>query len=591
MNYVGIDLGTSNSSLSYFDDETIVNAKLEQLESKAKTICKTTLASCLYLTAEDEFNSEDLSMSFGKNEYVGGDFAKSLGSQNPKRFISSAKSWLCQTTVARDEKILPFNSDISHKISPVEASTAYLQHMIKAAGINTSEKVTLTVPASFDEVSRELTLKSAKDAGISQAHLLEEPLAAFYSWISENEESWRESLEAGDLVVVCDVGGGTCDFSLIHIKDNKGKLELERISVGDHLLLGGDNMDLALALKLKLDHEKTSKKLDQWQFQSLVYQVKSAKEKLLGSSDLEEVKISVSSRGSAIFGSSVSFSLRKDDVEAYLTSSFFPVVDKETQIEGRGRAGLQRVGLQYETDPSISKHFVEFLRNSSKKINIEANSELSKRLEGGLLLPNKILFNGGVFKSKAIRDSFMVAVKSLFAGDFSMLEGANYELAVARGAAYFSKLNASGEGIKIKAGTSKSYYIGVESNQMAIPGFSKSLDALCVVEKGTEEGSFLEVSQSNFCLLTGEMVTFRFFSAEDREEDKLGDLIESGEDFLEETSQLSALCEIDCLEKGNLATVSLATEIDDLGQMKIYIYSKKFDKKWKLDFDLRAYEK
>ena len=404
------------------------------------------------------------------------------------------------------------------------------------------------------------------------------------------EESWREELEAGDLVLVCDVGGGTHDFSLISISDKDGKLDLNRVSVGDHLLLGGDNMDMALAFKLKTEHEKESSKLDQWQFQSLVYQVKNAKEKLLSDEALDSVNISVSSRGSSLFASALSFKLEKADVENYLTNGFFPSVDQNSTVKQARKLGLQKLGLKYETDPAISKHVVEFLRKAKANLGSNEDEMVSLRVDGELLLPNKILFNGGVFKSKAIRKALLDSLGSICSGDLYELSGANYDLAVSRGASYFAKMSETGKGIKIKAGSSRSYYLGVESSEMAMPGFEPPVEGLCVVSMGTEEGTSHVVSESEFSLLTGETAHFRFFSSNERADDLVGAVVEDAEQMLEETASLTSVFQLEGANKGELVAVSIETEIDDLGQMKLYLKHKTSDKKWKLDFDLRAHE-
>ena len=322
--YLGIDLGTSNSALSCFEGDKLITEDVEQLRSASSSIKKKSLDSCLYIAKNGEFKDGDLNLSWGPQKYIVGDFAKNHGAMNPDRLISSAKSWLCQNRIPREEKILPWKGSSEQKYSPLEASTIYLKHLMKTLDSEPEAPVTITVPASFDEVARELTVKAALDAGIKDCVLLEEPQAAFYSWISEREGSWRDDLAKGDVVLVCDVGGGTSDFSLIAIDEENGNLALRRLAVGDHLLLGGDNMDAALAYMLATKHEKTNPKLDHWQLKSLTLQVKSAKEKLLGDTSLNEINLSVSSRGASLFSSAVSFKLTREEVEKIFDSRLLP---------------------------------------------------------------------------------------------------------------------------------------------------------------------------------------------------------------------------------------------------------------------------
>ena len=372
--YLGIDLGTSNSALSCFEGDKLITEDVEQLRSASSSIKKKSLDSCLYIAKNGEFKDGDLNLSWGPQKYIVGDFAKNHGAMNPDRLISSAKSWLCQNRIPREEKILPWKGSSEQKYSPLEASTIYLKHLMKTLDSEPEAPVTITVPASFDEVARELTVKAALDAGIKDCVLLEEPQAAFYSWISEREGSWRDDLAKGDVVLVCDVGGGTSDFSLIAIDEENGNLALRRLAVGDHLLLGGDNMDAALAYMLATKHEKTNPKLDHWQLKSLTLQVKSAKEKLLGDTSLNEINLSVSSRGASLFSSAVSFKLTREEVEKYLIQGFFPLADENAKVNTSRQLGLQTMGLKYEVDPAITKHLVCFLRKARQ--NVCSNEQL-----------------------------------------------------------------------------------------------------------------------------------------------------------------------------------------------------------------------
>jgi molecular chaperone DnaK (HSP70) len=418
---VGIDFGTSNSaiSLSRPEDDAISSLEITQVASPGTLEERRVLPSAIYINAEGEFNPGTLAVPWSEDKNpstVTGSFARERGSQVPERLVSSAKSWLCNDHVNRRDAILPWRSQIGEeKISPFGAAIQILDHIRSSLLYNSPDdfelakaKVVLTVPASFDEVARALTFNASIAAGFGEVTLLEEPQAAFYSWLAERKDKWSEEVTPDDVILVCDVGGGTADFSLITVTTENGILGLERISVGEHILLGGDNMDLALAIALKQQFSSEGKEIDEWQFQSLVHASRMAKEKLFSEPDISELNISVAGRGSSLFSQSLSTRLTREMMESVILDGFVPETEISEMPVDRKDSALQEFGLPYAADPVLSKHLASFLVESLG--NVRSDPKLSKLMESKLnlkdancIIPTAILFNGGVFKADAIR--------------------------------------------------------------------------------------------------------------------------------------------------------------------------------------------
>ena len=377
---LGIDLGTSHSALSYWrkGESEISLLEVDQISSPGQRSRDSVLPSVVYLPHEGEVSKGDMLMPWGDSSaeegklHCVGKWARERGAQVPDRAISSAKSWLCNRLVNRNEQILPWGSSVEGKMSPVGALTLYLEHL-KHCFLHEKRdeepsadclELTLTVPASFDELARSLTHEAAKQAGFASVPLLEEPQAACYSWIARNEKDWREQVSPGELVLVCDVGGGTTDFSLIAVKEHGGELELVRLSVGDHLLLGGDNMDLSLAYMLKNKLQKDGHKVDRWQFSSLVSQARLGKEALLNDTSMQEAVVSIAGKGSSLMASALSTKLTRQELEEHLLDGFLPLTELEDQPKKRQASGFQELGLEYESEPAISRHLSRFLHRS-----------------------------------------------------------------------------------------------------------------------------------------------------------------------------------------------------------------------------------
>ncbi len=596
---IGIDLGTSNSALAYCkDDENSVHIlDIPQVQRLGELFTSHTLSSAMYLAPDKEVNEAEVRLPWetqGNTQKIVGNWALSRGTLSPDRLVLSAKSWLINQFTDPREEILPWSSDLSQKISPLHALSSYLLHL-KSAFVHqfpdaAVSNVVITIPASFDEAARQLVVEAAQLAGLEKLSLLEEPQAAFYSFITSHAKTWQKQVQAGDLVLVCDVGGGTSDFSLIAIHDQDDSLALERIAVGDHLLLGGDNMDMAIAYMLKAEFAKNGTNLDNWQFLSLVNEARRAKELLLADEKLKEVPISITKRGSKLMASTLTHVLTRSQVESLVLDGFFPVVGVDETLEKR-TLGIQEWGLPYESDPAITKHLSAFLKRAYQTL--KASPHLSKLTalpaDRDYLLPNRILFNGGVFEAQVLKDRILNILKTWGAQNLELLSNPQLALAVAKGAAYFAHIKKSGKGVRIKAGTVRSYYIGLEAPRLAVPGWKASLKALCVLPQGTEEGTHLPPTKNQFALLTGESVQFRFFHSKQRGADSVGTFVEDAESVLEESPALSVTLP-NAGAKKELVPVTLEAAVSDVGTLQLFMKHVKSDQKWQLEFDLRKSE-
>ena len=431
---VGIDLGTTNSVVSYTETDAeepeIRLFEIPQLTAPGSVEERNSLPSFLYLPPTAEIGEGGLALPWAKKrDYAVGLYAQGRGAEVPDRVVTSAKSWLSHSGTDRTAAILPWASpDDVPQLSPVEVTARYLAHLREAWDAThpdqplASQEVLVTVPASFDEVARELTLRAAREADLPDITLLEEPQAAFYAWIDTAGDAWREQVEVGDRILVCDVGGGTTDLSLIAVGERDGALELERVAVGDHILLGGDNMDLALAYRVSARLAEKGTKLDAWQFRGLIQSCRSAKEKLLDDSDpSDSVAVSILGRGRKLVGGTLRFDITRADLDEALVDGFFPKVKLGDELAEQQRAGLQELGLPYASDPAVTRHIAHFLRKQS------ADADA---------MPTAILFNGGVMNAAPLRDRTLEVVTSWGAGARN-LDGADPHYAVARGAAYY----------------------------------------------------------------------------------------------------------------------------------------------------------
>ncbi|WP_020652805.1 Hsp70 family protein [Massilia niastensis] len=603
---IGIDLGTTHSAISYVDLQASDGEKtadgvlpVPQLTAPGTVEALPLLPSFLYLPHPDELPQAELALPWSTEgeTAIAGEMARSRGATTPIRLVSSAKSWLCHPGVDRRAAILPHDApEEVTRVSPLEASTRYLSHLRQAWNAAhpdapfEQQSVTVTIPASFDPAARELTAEAARHAGFAPT-LLEEPQAALYSWIQGSGGRWRKQVQPGDIILVVDVGGGTSDFSLIAILERDGKLEPHRVAVGDHILLGGDNMDLALAHFVARKLAANGTQLDAWQMRSLTYGCRGAKEHLLADPEATTWPIVVPSRGSKLIGGSIRTELTREEVTAFITDGFFPRVEAAARPATRARAGLTQLGLPYAQDAAITRHLAAFLARQAG-----ATSELegfSGRVnpEHSFLHPSAVLFNGGVFKSSILAQRVMDTINDWLymegAEPARMLEGADLDLAVARGAAYYSYARRGG-GVRIRGGTARSYYVGVESSMPAIPGMEPPLQALCVAPFGMEEGSELELPGQEFGLVVGEPVHFRFFGSTTRRQDRIGEMLESwGPEELQELNEIQATLPAEGRVTGDVVQVTLHALATDTGTLELAAVSRSGER-WKVEFDVRA---
>lgn len=596
---IGIDLGTTNSAVSYLQTEdaeaTPQLLSITQVSNMGETDEFETLPSFMYLPDKEDYKAGSLNVPWSSKDrdFCIGALARKNAASQPAKTVASAKSWLCAANVDRSLAILPWNrDDPDRKLSPVEAARRYLEHVRDVWNYAIAKRdkeskfqeqeIVLTVPASFDAVARELTAKAADAAGLNVT-LIEEPQAAFYAWLQDHGETWREVITPGELVLVCDVGGGTTDFSLIEVTDVEGDLELQRVAVGNHILLGGDNMDLTLAHAVAEKFKKEKKlQLDPYQIAGLTHASREAKEALCTDPSLKPQKLTVLGRGSGVIGGTITSDLSYDELEELLLGGFFPKCELTDQPQQDRRGGLRAFGLNYETDPAITKHLAAFLLRHCPKDDA-----------GSPVLPSAVLFNGGVTKAPLLKQRIVDALNHWRQDDknpVTEILGANPDLAVAMGAAWYGHVR-RGHAIRIKAGSSHSYYVGIESSMPAVPGHSPPMEALCVVQFGMEEGTVNEIPHVGLGLLVGETTEFRFLTATDRKDDAPGTVLPDIESAgLTElpllTTQLPA--EGDKTSAGTLVPVDLRANLSEIGTLQVWCVEENGERQWKLEYELRA---
>jgi hypothetical protein len=606
---VGIDLGTTNSALARCDATAAGSAAEEesrieirgipQLVNPNEVAERTLLPSFLYIPGEFDFPKGSLALPWEPEpKLVIGELARKRGAESPNRLVASAKSWLSYAGVDRTAPILPWQAPAEvPKLSPVEASSQFLRYLrtvwdSSEAGEQfalAEQDVLLTVPASFDEEARELTRRAAEQAGYPHVTLLEEPLAAFYAWLESQGDAWRRRIKVGDLVLVCDVGGGTTDLSLIVVSEEGGELTLKRVAVGDHILLGGDNMDLALARVLQQRLEASGNRIDTWQLHGLWHQSRIAKEKLFESPKTQKRPITLLGKGTKLIGGTIKTELAREDLDQILVEGFFPKVASGELPARQRRVGFQELGLPYAADPAITKHLARFL---SEQVRNSPEAAGIRRGPSGLACPTHVLFNGGVMKAAVLRDRLVEVLNSWLRqegfdalGAEQILEAPDLEHAVALGAAYYGKAR-RGRCVRIRSGASRTYYIGIESAMPAVPGMEAPIKALCVVPFGMEEGSEATIPGREFGLVVGEPAEFRFLSSSVRKQDQVGSLLEDWGADIEELSPLEVTLKLDG-QQGTVVPVRIETRITELGTLEVWCVSRDGTERWKLELNIR----
>jgi molecular chaperone DnaK (HSP70) len=598
---VGIDLGTTNSALAYVDTaagepERVRPAMLPvpQVTQPGIVSERPLLPSFLYLPGPKEIPPGSLKLPWDPGrDYAVGEFARQQGSAVPTRLVSSAKSWLCHPGIDRKAPVLPWKApEDGRRVSPLEASTLYLRHLAEAWNDRLAkdrpedrlehQEIVLTVPASFDAAARELTVEAARAAGLEHVTLLEEPQAAFYAWIDASGDSWRKKVQVGDAVLICDVGGGTTDLTLIAVSEDKGQLVLTRVAVGDHILLGGDNMDLALAHHAARAFAARNIKLDAGQMLMLWHSCRHAKEKLFSEPDLLSAPITVVGRGSKVIAGTIKGELNRADVEKVLVDGFFPVCPPDAEPLRQRSAGLQEIGLPYASDPAVTKHLAWFLHRHV--------ADLAKRGGRGpeRTTPTAVLFNGGVFKAAALQERVASVLQQWgeSAGTkLKVLASDDLDLAVARGAAYYGLVR-RGKGVRIRGGTARVYYVGVETSLPAVPGAPAPIKALCVVPYGMEEGTEADVPGQEFGLVVGAPAEFSFLGSTVRRGDTAGTLVEEWEGEIDQLDPLQTTLDADGKE-GQIVPVHLHSKVTEVGTLELWCHSRDGKRRWKLEFNVR----
>ncbi|MEZ8038752.1 Hsp70 family protein [Vibrio sp. 1F263] len=620
---VGIDLGTTHCVLSYIDtsneDARVEVMPIPQLTAPGTVETRSQLGSFLYQPHEHEMNagSRVLPWSSEPKALVGA-IARNLGSKTPIRLVASAKSWLCHGGVNRRDAFLPAGSpEEVEKVSPLKTTELYLEHLKDAWNHANPEykladqDVTITVPASFDPAARDLTAEAARNVGFTHLTLLEEPQAALYSWIDNSNDTWRDEVNVGDIVLVVDIGGGTTDLSLVEVTQDEGNLSLNRIAVGEHILLGGDNMDLALAYRLKMKLAQEGKELAPWQVQAMTHACRDAKEALLNDAELQSVPIVVPSRGSKLLGATLKTELTQQEVQQTLVDGFFPQVAVTDHPVQKTRGALTQMGLPYAQDAGITRHIAAFL---SKQANaLSGNSEAAQQdfnpfanmpgmpgteAQGSeapaadFIKPTAVLFNGGVLKSNLLADrlsdtinEWLINADAEFA---KQLSGLDLDLAVASGASYYGAVR-RGQGVRIRGGIASSYYVGIESAMPAIPGMAPPMEALCVAPFGMEEGSSVLVPSQEFGLVIGQPVHFQFFGSTTRREDEAGTHLDHwAPEDLDELPEIQVTLPVsEGRREGEVVPVTLASRVTELGTLYLEAIATDNGQKWHVEFDVR----
>jgi len=596
---VGVDLGTTNCSLAFAEagagagdgrePATIAQLGVPQVVGLNDVSARPLLPSFLYLPAPKEFPAGSLDLPWKPSaERVVGVFARDHGAKSPGRLVSSAKSWLSHPGVDRRAAILPWGApDEVPQVSPVDASAAYLEHLRdawnaemagKAAGDRLeAQEVLLTVPASFDAVARELTVEAAGRAGLANVTLIEEPQAAFYAWLASAGDGWRKQVKVGDVILVCDVGGGTTDFTLIAVTEQDGDLALSRLAVGEHILLGGDNMDLALAYAVAATLPRGMEGLDAAQRVALGHACRAAKEALFADPKKKSAPVTILGRGSKVIGGSIKAELDRETLTRVLVDGFLPACSPSEQPERGRRVGLTEIGLPYAADPAITRHLARFLGRQAGSLHAE----------GPAIAPSAVLFNGGVFKADPLRERVLEVLSSWAGKSVPELRSGDLDLAVARGAAYYGQVR-RGKGVRIRGGVARSYYVGLETSAPAVPGVAPGLKALCVVPMGMEEGTEADVPGPELGLVVGEPAVFRFLSSTTRRDDAVGAVVEHwGPEEIQELAPMETALPVEGEVEGLAVPVRLHSHVNEVGTLELSCRSARDDRRWKLEFNVR----
>ncbi len=594
---IGVDLGTTNSVVAYVDTEKARDADSEihvfpvpQLAGQGEVRTLPALPSFLYFPTEDELSAGAVSATWDEDPpMVTGLLAREMGALVPTRQVSSAKSWLSYPGVNRRASILPAQAEPPQPmISPVEASARYLMHLRDAwnGAMGTDpgtrfehQEIVLTVPASFDEDARELTVEAARRARLDKLTLLEEPLAAFYAWIAANRDAQAgkgEELRDGDLILICDIGGGTTDFSLVSVRLVDGEHQFERTAIGEHLLLGGDNLDFALARRV--EEKLNDVKLTLRQRYALRRSCCSAKERLLSDSSLERVPVTVLGSGRAVVGQTLRADLTHEEVLQILTTGFLPITAPDEMPATSRPTALRELGLPYASDPAITRHLAAFLTQAAVAMNGPSATHRMAR-------PDAVLFNGGFCTPAVIRERIVEAISAWFAAADSgwrprLVINKGFDSAVARGAAYYGRVR-HGTGLRVRAGSAHTYYIALPSEG--------ALRAICVLPAGVDEGTTLPLLNHEFSVLANRPVSFTLYSSRTRH-DAHGEIVALDEENLHLHAPLVTLLRYGKKLRELYLTVRLRVSFTEVGTLELWCESRDTQHRWRLQFELRGEE-
>ncbi len=570
---IGIDLGTTNSALAFIDashddDQTVDESTpaiqvldVPQYVAQGRVESRRTLPSFLYIAGPKD------------DQQFTGVYAREQGALVPTQCVHSAKSWLSNADVDRTAKILPWDAqEAGRLLSPIEVSARILKHLAdawtKAHGSPLGEHpVVLTVPASFDEEARELTVMAAREAGIEKLTLLEEPAAAFYSWIANDLARSQKSLFDGQNVLICDVGGGTSDFTLIRVAREGDRVDFTRTAVGKHLLLGGDNLDLTLAW---LVESKLGKQLSLRQRSALRRQCAAAKERLLSDSNLESVEITVLGGGSSLVGGTLKTEILRQEVLELALDGFLPACELTDQPQEEASSPYREVGLPLVSDPAVTRHLAAFLASA------------------GNTRPDAILFNGGFFIPEILRQRVADVMEHWYGHRPVIFENRDLDLAVAVGAAYYSHVRSTGSGLLVRGGLPRAYFIGLAPSA-GTGSDGDSLRAMCLAPRGTEEGASIEVDPGNLQLVANKPVAFRLYSSRTRTEDRAGDVVTFSPEEQQELHLHAPLHAVLRFGKAGerLVPIKLGAKLTEVGTLEIWAESKASEHRWRLQFQLR----
>jgi hypothetical protein len=597
---VGIDLGTTHTAVAYASVEggPVESFSVPQLVARGQFEARALLPSFIHFAHESE-GAQRLPWDERRNFSVG-EYARSRGADAPSRVISSAKSWLSHAGIDRRAGILPEAApEDVEKISPVESSFRLLEHVSEAwdfaiakgdsSAALSNQEVIITVPASFDAAARELTVEAALAAGLDNVTLLEEPQAALYAWTAARGDAWRKELRAGDVVLVVDVGGGTTDFSAIVAQERDGALELSRVAVGDHILLGGDNIDLALAHLARNKIEEAGNEIDRAQMTALGFVCRVEKERLLTDPSLSAAPVAVAARGAKLVGASLRTEITREEIDRTI-DGFFPRISSSQKPAARARGALTELGLPYANDPAVTKHLAAFL---TRQVAAAREHGIGND-DAKLLHPTAVLFNGGVMKSESIRTRLVETINAWLAEDGApparVLGGGDLDLGVARGAAAYGLVR-RGHGIRIRGGTARAYYVGIESNAPAVPGVEPEVTAICVAPFGMEEGASAKIDRNELGLVVGEAVHFRFFGSSVRRDDKVGDRIERWKNKgIDELAPIEVTLPAEGRDEGSIVAVRLESTVTEIGTLVIEAVPARplrDDERWKIELNVR----